>query len=218
MLGFSLNFRRWKKRIRITSSAEGLWQGESGPIGKELLARHMKDRWLPVYYVAGPPDMVKGVHQMLSSLALESMATISGRKSLRATERTRREVRDICVVGAGIAGITTGVDAREGRKIGSGSGCRAGQRRGGVAEYRTPCHQALDKQNERLIFDSWQSQIVTTAASRSRARRQYVWFVYRCRMCHACLISFSNWKLTTFASITGSLGTKAKRCVKKRKR
>jgi ferredoxin-NADP reductase len=47
------------------------WQGETGLIGKEMMARHIKDGALPVYYVAGPPDMVKGLHQMLNAAGVD---------------------------------------------------------------------------------------------------------------------------------------------------
>jgi ferredoxin-NADP reductase len=42
------------------------WQGETGLIDKEMLARHLKGAISPIYYVAGPPEMVKGLKTMIS--------------------------------------------------------------------------------------------------------------------------------------------------------
>jgi len=42
------------------------WHGETGLINKEMLARYLKDAPSPIYYVAGPPGMVKGLHTMLN--------------------------------------------------------------------------------------------------------------------------------------------------------
>jgi Na+-transporting NADH:ubiquinone oxidoreductase subunit NqrF len=41
------------------------WHGETGMIDKEMLARYLKDAPSPVYYIAGPPGMVKGLHTMI---------------------------------------------------------------------------------------------------------------------------------------------------------
>jgi len=35
-------------------------------INKEMLSRHLKDAVSPIYYIAGPPAMVKGLHEMLN--------------------------------------------------------------------------------------------------------------------------------------------------------
>lgn len=43
------------------------WDGESGRIDQSMLARHLKFAVSPIYYLAGPPGMVKGLHQMLTS-------------------------------------------------------------------------------------------------------------------------------------------------------
>ena len=37
------------------------WNGETGLIDEEMLARYLKDAISPIYYVAGPPEMVKGL-------------------------------------------------------------------------------------------------------------------------------------------------------------
>src|SRR6202521_1770627 len=42
------------------------WQGEVGLIDKEMLSKYLKDAVSPIYYVAGPPEMVRGLHTMLS--------------------------------------------------------------------------------------------------------------------------------------------------------
>jgi ferredoxin-NADP reductase len=41
------------------------WHGESGQIRQALLSRYLKDAISPVYYIAGPPEMVKGLHTMI---------------------------------------------------------------------------------------------------------------------------------------------------------
>jgi ferredoxin-NADP reductase len=42
------------------------WRGETGFIDQEMLGRYLKGAASPIYYVAGPPAMVKGLHEMLS--------------------------------------------------------------------------------------------------------------------------------------------------------
>jgi Na+-transporting NADH:ubiquinone oxidoreductase subunit NqrF len=41
------------------------WHGETGLIDKEMLARHLKNPVSPIYYIAGPPEMVQGPHKMI---------------------------------------------------------------------------------------------------------------------------------------------------------
>src|ERR1022692_3071445 len=41
------------------------WQGESGQIHQVMLSRYLKDAVSPIYYIAGPPEMVKGLHAMI---------------------------------------------------------------------------------------------------------------------------------------------------------
>jgi ferredoxin-NADP reductase len=43
------------------------WLGEAGPIDKAMLARYLKDAVSPIYYVVGPPEMVKGLHATISA-------------------------------------------------------------------------------------------------------------------------------------------------------
>jgi Na+-transporting NADH:ubiquinone oxidoreductase subunit NqrF len=47
------------------------WNGETGLINPEMLGRHLKDAASPVYYLAGPPAMVKGLHEMLSKAGMK---------------------------------------------------------------------------------------------------------------------------------------------------
>ena len=42
------------------------WNGETGLIDQPMLGRHLKDAASPIYYIAGPPAMVKGLHEMLN--------------------------------------------------------------------------------------------------------------------------------------------------------
>jgi ferredoxin-NADP reductase len=47
------------------------WHGEEGPIDKEMLGRYLKDAVSPIYYVAGPPEMVKGLHTMIHEAGID---------------------------------------------------------------------------------------------------------------------------------------------------
>ena len=47
------------------------WRGETGVIGKEMLARNLKDAASPIYYIAGPPEMVKGLHTMINESGVD---------------------------------------------------------------------------------------------------------------------------------------------------
>jgi ferredoxin-NADP reductase len=42
------------------------WQGETGQIDAAMLARYLKDAVSPIYYIAGPPEMVKGLQTMIN--------------------------------------------------------------------------------------------------------------------------------------------------------
>ena len=46
------------------------WSGETGFINQEMLGRYLKGAASPLYYVAGPPDMVKGLHEMLNKAGM----------------------------------------------------------------------------------------------------------------------------------------------------
>jgi ferredoxin-NADP reductase len=41
------------------------WNGETGLINQEMLGRYLKGAASPIYYIAGPPGMVKGLQEML---------------------------------------------------------------------------------------------------------------------------------------------------------
>jgi ferredoxin-NADP reductase len=46
------------------------WHGETGLIDKGMLGRYLKGAASPIYYIAGPPAMVKGLHEMLSKAGI----------------------------------------------------------------------------------------------------------------------------------------------------
>jgi ferredoxin-NADP reductase len=46
------------------------WAGETGHITKEMLAKHIGDLSRPVYYIAGPPAMLKSLEQVLFNAGL----------------------------------------------------------------------------------------------------------------------------------------------------
>jgi ferredoxin-NADP reductase len=46
------------------------WNGETGLIDQGMIGRHLKDAASPIYYIAGPPAMVKGLHDMLSKTGI----------------------------------------------------------------------------------------------------------------------------------------------------
>jgi ferredoxin-NADP reductase len=46
------------------------WSGETGFINQEMLGRYLRGPASPIYYVAGPPPMVKGLHEMLTKAGM----------------------------------------------------------------------------------------------------------------------------------------------------
>jgi ferredoxin-NADP reductase len=62
---------------RLIASMTGMekshrpWHGETGMINKEMLARYLKDATSPIYYIAGPPGMVKGLHMMINESGVD---------------------------------------------------------------------------------------------------------------------------------------------------
>ena len=42
------------------------WTGETGLIDQAMLSRHLSGTVSPLYYIAGPPEMVKALHAMLT--------------------------------------------------------------------------------------------------------------------------------------------------------
>ena len=47
------------------------WSGETGLINQEMLTRHLKGVGTLIYYIAGPPAMVKGLHEMLNKAGVD---------------------------------------------------------------------------------------------------------------------------------------------------
>jgi len=47
------------------------WHGETGLITQELLARYLQNAVSPIYYIAGPAGMVKGLHTMLNEAGVD---------------------------------------------------------------------------------------------------------------------------------------------------
>jgi len=47
------------------------WRGETGLINKEMLAKYLQDAVSPIYYIAGPAGMVKGLHTMLNEAGVD---------------------------------------------------------------------------------------------------------------------------------------------------
>jgi ferredoxin-NADP reductase len=47
------------------------WKGETGYLNKEMLSKHLKGAESPIYYIAGPPAMVKGLHTMLNGAGVD---------------------------------------------------------------------------------------------------------------------------------------------------
>ena len=47
------------------------WSGETGLINQEMLGRHLKGAASPIYYIAGPPAMVKNLHEMLNQAGMK---------------------------------------------------------------------------------------------------------------------------------------------------
>lgn len=56
----------------MTSPPEGneIWKGETGRIDQGMLKKYVKDMETAVYYVVGPPAMVKGLRKMLESAGI----------------------------------------------------------------------------------------------------------------------------------------------------
>ena len=47
------------------------WKGETGPINKDMLDKCVKGAGGPIYYLAGPPAMVAGLHSMLNLVGID---------------------------------------------------------------------------------------------------------------------------------------------------
>jgi ferredoxin-NADP reductase len=49
------------------------WTGETGLIDQAMLSRYVAGTASPVYYIAGPPEMVKGLHAMLTKQSVNDV-------------------------------------------------------------------------------------------------------------------------------------------------
>lgn len=47
------------------------WHGEVGPIAREMLLKYTSDAVSPLYYLAGPPEMVKGLHTVINEAGVD---------------------------------------------------------------------------------------------------------------------------------------------------
>jgi ferredoxin-NADP reductase len=47
------------------------WDGETGQIDQTMLSRYLKDAISPIYYIAGPPEMVKGLHATINQAGVD---------------------------------------------------------------------------------------------------------------------------------------------------
>lgn len=47
------------------------WKGETGPISREMLSRHLAQLQGPIYYIAGPPAMVAAMRKMLVEASVD---------------------------------------------------------------------------------------------------------------------------------------------------
>jgi ferredoxin-NADP reductase len=54
-----------------TEKSKVEWKGERAVINRELLERHVPSLQGPIYYIAGPPAMVKAMRQMLTEAGAE---------------------------------------------------------------------------------------------------------------------------------------------------
>jgi ferredoxin-NADP reductase len=50
------------------------WRGEVGKVDQPMIARHLKEGGSPIYYIAGPPGMVKGLQSVLRSAGVDDSA------------------------------------------------------------------------------------------------------------------------------------------------
>jgi ferredoxin-NADP reductase len=47
------------------------WNGETDQINKGMLSKYLNNAASPIYYIAGPPPMVKGLHEMLNKAGVD---------------------------------------------------------------------------------------------------------------------------------------------------
>lgn len=53
------------------SRSRSKWNGETGPIDKAMVSRYVSDLHGPIYYIAGPPAMVKAMRTMLVASSVD---------------------------------------------------------------------------------------------------------------------------------------------------
>jgi ferredoxin-NADP reductase len=66
----NLNFKLIASMTELEKSGRP-WHGETGLIDKEMLARYLKEARSPIYYIAGPPGMVKALHTMINESGVD---------------------------------------------------------------------------------------------------------------------------------------------------
>ena len=57
--------------VTETDKSQRPWQGETGHLDHAMLSRYLKDAESPIYYIAGQPAMVKGLHAMLNGAGVD---------------------------------------------------------------------------------------------------------------------------------------------------
>lgn len=65
--------------VPTMTQPEGAWAGETGRIDPAMLKRQVSDVSAPVVYLAGPPDMVNALREMLAQMGI-------GRQNVRAEQ------------------------------------------------------------------------------------------------------------------------------------
>jgi ferredoxin-NADP reductase len=69
-----LHDRRVGFRLVATMTAhptlEQPWAGETGRIDQQMLLKHLANPAEPTYYIAGPPEMIRGTRQLLADLGI----------------------------------------------------------------------------------------------------------------------------------------------------
>ena len=64
------NFKFIPSMSEMSKSAQ-TWNGESGFINRDMLAKHLPNLQGPIYYIAGPPAMAAAMRQMLSAAGVD---------------------------------------------------------------------------------------------------------------------------------------------------
>lgn len=67
------NLEKENKNFKLipTMTAPTPWQGETGFITKEMIQKHIKDLNSPIYYMSGPPAMVKAMRELLEKIGIQ---------------------------------------------------------------------------------------------------------------------------------------------------